>query len=131
LKTLEFKVTPELDLVSLIKLNTSISDTISVELSFEDMVKMTSYTKVLKALSSITGQEIARILIAGAPGEIGCYLARKFVEANLEVIELDKISCDAISDKGIKLLEVDFSSEPAIEKVGNELNWSKEVTFLI
>jgi len=51
LKTLEFKVTREWDSVSHIKLLASIRDTFSVELSYEEMVKMTSYTKVLEALS--------------------------------------------------------------------------------
>lgn len=49
---LEFKVAREWDSLSHIKLMANLRDKFSIKLSFEDMVKMTSYSEVLRIVSS-------------------------------------------------------------------------------
>jgi len=49
---LEFKVAREWDSVSHIKLMATLRDKFSIKLSFEDMVKMTSYSEVFRIVSS-------------------------------------------------------------------------------
>jgi len=70
------------------------------------------------------------IIVAGASGEIGSYLSKRFFEEKYQVSALDKVSKDSDPHGGFTSVAVDFSDEEAVDDVWKKLDLHGEVTLL-
>lgn len=70
------------------------------------------------------------IVIAGAAGEIGGHLAKRFAEEGNRVIALDKEPFESSTDQKIESLSIDFGDEEAIDAIWQKLDFPHEVTLL-